>query len=191
MLVLQARLETEEAAVLLAAIDAAVPALKSSSPTEKGVTAVTPCARRADALVAVAESFLATGMASRSGGERTMVDLRVDAEALAGGEGICGIAGGGSVSVETAQRLSCDASVVLAVYGLTASRLTWAGAPAPGPPPSEGPRSSATSAVCFPAAPTASSTATTSSTGSKVVRRASTTAAFCVVATTGRCTRAG
>ncbi|MDQ6928352.1 MAG: HNH endonuclease [Actinomycetota bacterium] len=117
MLVLQARLETEEAAVLLAALNDATFRLAAGSQPEKGVTAVTPCARRADALVAVAESYLATGMTSRSGGERTMVTLRADADALVGGEGLCGIEGGGSVSVETAQRLSCDASVVLTLMG--------------------------------------------------------------------------
>jgi hypothetical protein len=117
MLVLQARIETEEAAVLLAALNDATAVLAAGSPTEKGVTAVTPCARRADALVALAESYLATGMASRDGGERTMVDLRADADALAGGDGLCGVEGGGSVAVETAQRLSCDASVVLTLLG--------------------------------------------------------------------------
>lgn len=129
MLVLQARIETEEAAVLLAALNEATSALTAGSPPEKSVTAVTPCARRADALVAVAESYLSTGMSSRSGGERTMVDLRADADALSGGEGLCGIEGGASVSVETAQRLSCDASVVLTLLGPVASLLTLAAYP--------------------------------------------------------------
>ncbi len=70
-------------------------------------------ARRADALVAMAESYLKHGAAALSGGERHQIVVHVDESTL--GErsaGRCGLEGGPAVPIETARRLACDASVV-------------------------------------------------------------------------------
>ena len=66
-----------------------------------------------DGLSAVAESFMADGLGARCGGERNMVLLRTGRAQLAGETSVGGrIDEGPVVSSETAQRLSCDASVV-------------------------------------------------------------------------------
>lgn len=64
-------------------------------------------ATNADALVMMAESFLANGANTRSGGERHAIVLNVDAEVLINdGEGACELDGGPSVAPETARPLS-------------------------------------------------------------------------------------
>ena len=66
-----------------------------------------------DGLGAIAESFMAHGLGARTGGERHMVLLRTSRAQLAGETFVGGrIDGGPVVPPETAQRLSCDASVV-------------------------------------------------------------------------------
>jgi hypothetical protein len=73
----------------------------------------TPAARRADALALLAESFLRHGPEALSGGERHQIVVHVDAESLhARVAGRCEIDDGPAIPVETARRLSCDASVV-------------------------------------------------------------------------------
>lgn len=74
-------------------------------------------ARRADGLVAMAETLLAHGARPLSGGERTLVTIHVDAGVLAGAEeaGTCTIERGATLSRETLERLGCDASVVVAL----------------------------------------------------------------------------
>ena len=71
-------------------------------------------ARRADALVLMAESLLAHGAASRPAGERHQVVLHVDAEVLAdpGSPGRSEIQQGPALAADTARRLACDAGVV-------------------------------------------------------------------------------
>ena len=70
--------------------------------------------RRADALVCMAESFLATGAGALAGGERYQVMVHVDADTLpADGAGLrCELEDGPGVSSETARRLACAASRV-------------------------------------------------------------------------------
>ena len=73
----------------------------------------TLCQSRADALVAMAETFLKGGYASLSGGERQQIVIHVDAATLIGRvPGRCELEDGPSLAVETARRLSCDASRV-------------------------------------------------------------------------------
>jgi hypothetical protein len=73
-------------------------------------------ARRADALVAMAESFLKHGAAALSGGDRHQVVVHVDAITLQDGTaGRCELEHGPAIPAETARRLSCDASVVTLV----------------------------------------------------------------------------
>jgi Domain of unknown function (DUF222)/HNH endonuclease len=69
---------------------------------------------RADALVAVADAYLAGNHGSRSGGERYQVLVHVDSSTLAGdgSTGRCELDDGASLAAETARRLACDASLV-------------------------------------------------------------------------------
>ncbi len=70
-------------------------------------------ANRVDALVAMAETMLAHGPASRDGGERYQAVVLVDADVLAGaGEGRCHIEDGPALAAETATRMTCDSAVV-------------------------------------------------------------------------------
>jgi hypothetical protein len=69
--------------------------------------------RRADALVRIAESFLAHGAEELSAGDRNQVVVHVDAQTLREGcAGRCEHEDGPAMAVETARRFSCDASVV-------------------------------------------------------------------------------
>ncbi|HQR48390.1 MAG TPA: DUF222 domain-containing protein [Steroidobacteraceae bacterium] len=73
----------------------------------------TPAARRADALGVLAESFLKHGPEALNGGERHQIVVHVDAESLhARDSGRCELDDGPAIPIETARRLSCDASVV-------------------------------------------------------------------------------
>ncbi|NIR23254.1 MAG: DUF222 domain-containing protein [Gammaproteobacteria bacterium] len=71
-------------------------------------------ARRADALVLMAESLLTNGAASRTAGERNQIVVHVDAEVLAdpGAAGRSELEDGPSLAAESARRLACDAGVV-------------------------------------------------------------------------------
>jgi Domain of unknown function (DUF222)/HNH endonuclease len=69
--------------------------------------------RRADALAAVAESFLAESDHSSSTADRYQVVVHVDAETLhEHSAGRCEIEQGASIPIETARRLACDASLL-------------------------------------------------------------------------------
>ena len=64
------------------------------------------------------ESFLASGPAVRTGGDRYQIVLNVDADVLAfGTDGECELDGGPAISAETARRLACDSSVVVVERG--------------------------------------------------------------------------
>jgi hypothetical protein len=75
---------------------------------------VSPGEARADALVAVADSFLAGGLRSRTGGDRQQVLVHVDVATLSGDDeaGRCELGDGAALAPETVRRLSCDASIV-------------------------------------------------------------------------------
>jgi Domain of unknown function (DUF222)/HNH endonuclease len=122
-LLLHARLPAEEGALILAAFDAArdelatadVPAETPPTP-DADVPAGTPLpagpVARADALLALADAYLAGSRGSRSGGDRYQVVLHVDPEVLDGGEGRCELDHGPPLAIPVARRLACDASVV-------------------------------------------------------------------------------
>jgi uncharacterized protein DUF222 len=80
-----------------------------------GASAEAPsaAARRADALVLMADTLLANGPAQRTS-DRFQVVVHVDAETLgdAAPGGRCEIEGGAPIAVETARRLACDAGLV-------------------------------------------------------------------------------
>ena len=134
-LLLRGRLPAEEGALVMAAVEAArerlaqrdVPAGTRDDDgadeledgPERGVPAGTPGRSageaRADALVALADSFLAGGPeAVRTGGDRYQVVVHADAAALSGEEpgGRCELDDGSPLAIETARRLACDASLV-------------------------------------------------------------------------------
>jgi hypothetical protein len=71
-------------------------------------------ARRADALVLMAESLLANGAASRPAGERHHIVVHVDAEVLADPDaaGRSELENGPQLAGESSRRLACDASIV-------------------------------------------------------------------------------
>ena len=126
-LVLKARLPAEVGALVLKALDAAIP--ETSSPERPDPRTCTDgyipsdsidrpsySHKRADALAVIFESFLAHGAEAMSGGERHQVVVHVSAETLqAGGGHHCEIEDGPAVAAETARRLTCDASLVAIV----------------------------------------------------------------------------
>jgi hypothetical protein len=127
-LVVKLQLTAENGALFLKAIEAALPeiplpedckdSLHVSAETSDSVpglldAAPTAAARRADALVAMAESFLQYGAAAMKGGDRHQVVVHVDAATLRKGEaGRCELDDGPAIAVETARRLACDCSKV-------------------------------------------------------------------------------
>jgi hypothetical protein len=99
----------------------AVPAADSSAEDSKPRTRATPyatdqsfAARRADALVLMAETVLQHGAAELPAAERHQVVLHVDASALAGAtqDARCELEHGPAIAVESARRMLCDASIV-------------------------------------------------------------------------------
>lgn len=133
-LVVKLQLPAESGAVLLKALEAAmadVP-LPDHSQVDLRVSAETsvtrerstshvpfiddppsPSARRADALVVLAESFLKHGAEALSGGDRHQIVVHVDAQSLnAHDSGRCEIEDGPTLPVETARRIACDSSMV-------------------------------------------------------------------------------
>ena len=75
-------------------------------------------ARRADALVEIAESYLATGPMALSGGDRYEIVVHVDRDVLTHDEeGRCEVENGPWIDAETARRLACDASIVRMLDG--------------------------------------------------------------------------
>lgn len=141
-LLVQGRLPAEEGALLIAAVEAAAIAGSPNAPagappsirsagrdtpagappsvgtdardTPAGVPVVSAGEARADALLLVADSFLATGSADRSGGDRHQVVVHVDAPTLRSRERgeRCELEDGAPLAAETARRLACDAAIV-------------------------------------------------------------------------------
>ena len=126
-LVIHGRLAPETGRVVKAALDAAAEQLRAEAKRgdlldvgadqAPGRPRIPAAANRADALVAIAESSLAQGLASRSGSERTQIVVHVDPEVLSGeGPGEhCELEDGPDLAPETARRLACDASLVVLV----------------------------------------------------------------------------
>jgi hypothetical protein len=110
-LVLKVRLPAAVGALVLKALEAAVP---ETPPDE--VERPTWSHKRADAMAVIFESFMAHGAEAMSGGERHQVVVHVSAETLsAGGGDRCEIEDGPAIATETARRLTCDASVIAIV----------------------------------------------------------------------------
>jgi hypothetical protein len=110
-LVLKVRLPAAVGALVLKALEAAVP----ETPTDE-VERPTWSHKRADAMAVIFESFMAHGAEAMSGGERHQVVVHVSGETLsAGGGDRCEIEDGPAIAAETARRLTCDASVIAIV----------------------------------------------------------------------------
>jgi hypothetical protein len=116
---IRAQLPAEVGAIVLKALERALADIPEStlSPEERaaGYAEDRPsCAmRQADALVVVAESFLAHGAEALKGGDRQQIVVHVDAQTLIErAAGRCELEEGPSLASETARRLACDASLV-------------------------------------------------------------------------------
>lgn len=108
---IEARLCAEEAALVVAALEAAE---RTAPAMEPSYDADPAAARRADALVSVARSSLAAEARDRKGPDPCEVVVHVDAETLAGDEagGRSELEDGPALAPETVRRLGCDAAVV-------------------------------------------------------------------------------
>ncbi|MGI9121059.1 MAG: DUF222 domain-containing protein [Acidimicrobiales bacterium] len=112
-LVLRARLSPEHGALVVKALECAKEAVDESSAEDSSTGSDTRAQRLADALVVMAESFLATGPKAGTGGDRHLVSVHVDAEVLGSdADGRCQLEDGAALAAETARRLACDAAVV-------------------------------------------------------------------------------
>lgn len=109
-LVISGRLPPEVGALLMKALDAA---------RDPDADFDEPAANRADALGRIAESFLANGHAASKGGDKHLVQVTVNPEALRETDSpqahACIDNDGACLSTATAQRIACDASL-LALY---------------------------------------------------------------------------
>lgn len=117
-LVFSGRLPAEQGALLVAAVDAAYDELARDAPPldPAGVTAETSGgARRADALLHLADAALATRAAAAGGadGDRYRVLVHVAAETLSddGAGDRCEVEDGPALAPETVRRLLCNSSV--------------------------------------------------------------------------------
>jgi hypothetical protein len=114
-LMVKARLPALAGALLLQALEAAMQSLPDTEISTLVVAerALSYPARRADALAAVAESYLAARDSASSSADRYRVVVHVDEQTLREhSAGRCEIEGGPSIPVETVRRLSCDASLL-------------------------------------------------------------------------------
>jgi Domain of unknown function (DUF222)/HNH endonuclease len=114
-LILNARLPAVAGAMLIKALDAALESVPENEISAAVVEErpMSYSARRADALAAVAESFLAGSDASSTSADRYQVVVHVDAETLhEHAAGRCEIEQGPSLPAETVRRLACDASLL-------------------------------------------------------------------------------
>jgi Domain of unknown function (DUF222) len=115
----QFRLDPEEGAVLIRSLEAEQERSAERHDADPVTrTADYPvAARRADALVAIAERALDSEAASR-GDDRYQVVVHADASVLTDdADGRCELASGPALAPETARRLACDASLVTMVDG--------------------------------------------------------------------------
>lgn len=108
------RIPPELGALFVKAVEIAREQVPAESDDENGPAGppTDHAATNIDALVMMAESFLANGPASR-GGDRYQIVINADEAVLTGdGVGMCELEDGPALAPETAQRLACDASTV-------------------------------------------------------------------------------
>jgi len=123
MVCIEAVLERDEAALVLKSLQLGAHDLRGVAPLRGTIAAETstdgaeaPAPQRpthADALVAVAESYLAHGAAAGTGGDRTQILVHLAQDALGGdGDLAATLEDGRRVSAETFRRLACDSGLV-------------------------------------------------------------------------------
>jgi hypothetical protein len=129
MLVIRGRLSPEAGAVVQRALEAAADQLfreLADAPDTPVTGDVTPAQRRADAIVLLAETALASGMAGAGTADRYQVVVHVEPRALQGTTAPTATDGHATVelddaaidvSAETSQRLACDSSIVVMRHG--------------------------------------------------------------------------
>lgn len=118
--VLRARLDPEDGALVVTALEAAREALgrgpvEEPPPDPRDAAASSPQeASGADALVAVARAALASDELAATSADRHLVVVHVDEPTLSGEDpdGRCHLEDGPGLCPETARRLACDATVV-------------------------------------------------------------------------------
>ena len=121
-LVIRARLPAEAGAVFRKALEAAMEGLPERESPEN-VSAETllepaspPSARRADALILMADGYLASETNALTGGDRQRIVVHVDAQTLKHDyAGRCELEEGPGIAAETARRLACDTSLVMLI----------------------------------------------------------------------------
>ena len=114
-LIIKGRLPALGGAVLIQALEAAMQCLPEKEISTAVVVerSIGYPERRADALAAVAESYLAARDAPSSSADRYQVVVHVDAETFKErSAGRCQIEGGPALPAETVRRLACDASLL-------------------------------------------------------------------------------
>jgi hypothetical protein len=138
---IRVRLPTEDAALLLAALNAAkdqygapperVPGTSRTDPTETDTTDTTdttPAYTSADAILDIARVFVNTAPEDRSGEDRSLVVVQVHADQLTAGRNVpagtsdqtvhdptCHLQGVGGIEPDTARKLACDTDLLGAV----------------------------------------------------------------------------
>lgn len=121
MVTISARLSPDDAAVVLAAIDAVrqQASLDRRAATDAVGEFSTWEMSGADALVEVGRAALAGGLDDQDGPPVASVIAHVDQEVLAHPErqGCCTLEGVGAISAQTARRIACDATVHQVIYG--------------------------------------------------------------------------
>ncbi|MGQ0632818.1 MAG: DUF222 domain-containing protein [Sporichthyaceae bacterium] len=126
-LILRGRFSPEDGALIVATLDAARESAPHPGPASAndndndndndnaGIPKVTASQSRADALLRMAETLLASGPAPAPGGKRHQVDIHTDLEALLSGEG-ARIEDGPPLHPETLRRLTCDSAAAIIAH---------------------------------------------------------------------------
>jgi hypothetical protein len=114
-LCIRGRLAPEDGALFLKAIEAGRDSIREREEADSAP----PRVNGADALMEVAEGFLAGSRGARPAGERHQVIVHADAKALTADDDAagCGLDDGPAICAETARRLACDASLVSILHG--------------------------------------------------------------------------
>lgn len=120
---LEGTFDAESGEVILAAVSSVVDAEVRAADDDRR----TPTQRRADALTEVCRSWLDRPGRPSIGGERPHVNVTVSLDALTTGSGDHGTTAeldrAGSVSLDAARRLACDATMVRIVLGAPSQPL--------------------------------------------------------------------
>jgi hypothetical protein len=123
------RLTPEAGAILLKALEIARTYVPDEDEGRSAERTGDPAATNSDALLLLAETFLAQAEPESGGGDRFQIVVNVDAEVLTDdADGTCELDDGPALAPETVRRLACDASIVQAA-GAAVDRA-WGKAPA-------------------------------------------------------------